>query len=42
MGNKSNREPILSVENLKIEFHDHASPETAVEDFDLELFPGEI
>jgi len=33
---------ILSVSDLHIEFHDHASPEVAVDDFDLELSEGEI
>lgn len=33
---------ILSVSDLRIEFHDHTLPETAVEDFDLELSRGEI
>ena len=35
-------EPILKVTDLHIEFHDHGQAETAVEDFDLTLFPGEI
>ena len=35
-------EIILDVTDLHIEFHDHALPETAVEDFDLMLGKGEI
>jgi ABC-type dipeptide/oligopeptide/nickel transport system ATPase component len=35
-------EVILSVNDLHIEFHDHKLPQTAVEDFDLELSRGEI
>ena len=34
--------PILSVEDLQIEFRDHSLPETAVHDFDLTLHAGEI
>lgn len=34
--------PILSVEDLQIEFRDHSLPETAVHDFDLILHAGEI
>ncbi len=33
---------ILDVSDLHIEFHDHESPETVVEDFDLMLEEGEI
>ena len=35
-------EIILDVTDLHIEFHDHKQPQTAVEDFDLELSKGEI
>jgi ABC-type dipeptide/oligopeptide/nickel transport system ATPase component len=35
-------EIILDVTDLHIEFHDHESPEVAVEDFDLMLGKGEI
>ena len=35
-------EPILKVTDLHIEFHDHGQSETAVEDFDLTLYAGEI
>ncbi len=35
-------QPILKVNNLNIEFHDHLIPETVVYDFDLTLYPGEI
>lgn len=34
--------PILIVNNLNIEFHDHLIPETVVHQFDLTLRPGEI
>ena len=33
---------ILQVQDLNIEFHDHLIPETVVYDFDLELKEGEI
>ena len=35
-------EPVLSVEDLMIEFNDHSLPETAVFDFDLTVRQGEI
>ena len=34
--------PLLKVTDLHIEFHDHGQAGTAVEDFDLTLYPGEI
>ncbi|MCR5675824.1 MAG: ABC transporter ATP-binding protein [Lachnospiraceae bacterium] len=34
--------PILTVEDLQIDFHDHQIPETAVYDFDLSIRAGEI
>ena len=37
-----NKLPLLKVEDLQIEFHDHSLPETAVYDFDLTLMKGEI
>lgn len=36
------RELLLQVKDLNIEFHDHLTPETVVYDFDLELREGEI
>lgn len=36
------KELLLQVKNLNIEFHDHLIPETVVYDFDLELREGEI
>ena len=36
------KQPLLEVKNLHIEFFDHARPETAVEDFHLLLYPGEV
>lgn len=36
------KQPILKVTDLNIEFHDHIIPETVVYDFDLTLYPGEI
>ena len=36
------KHPLLEVKNLHIEFFDHARPETAVEDFHLLLYPGEV
>ncbi|MBR0163743.1 MAG: ABC transporter ATP-binding protein [Lachnospiraceae bacterium] len=36
------KKPLLQVTDLHIEFHDHGQPETAVEDFDLTLYEGEI
>lgn len=36
------KEILLQVEDLNIEFHDHLVPETVVYDFDLELAEGEI
>jgi ABC-type dipeptide/oligopeptide/nickel transport system ATPase component len=37
-----NPAPILSINDLNIEFHDHLIPETVVYDFNLTLYPGEI
>ena len=36
------KELLLQVKDLNIEFHDHLIPETVVYDFDLELREGEI
>jgi ABC-type glutathione transport system ATPase component len=36
------QQPILTVKDLHIEFHDHLIPETVVSGFNLELCPGEI
>lgn len=36
------KQPVLEVKNLHIEFFDHEKPETAVEDFNLCLYPGEV
>ncbi|MCR5094218.1 MAG: ABC transporter ATP-binding protein [Lachnospiraceae bacterium] len=37
-----NDNALLTVQDLQIDFHDHQTPETAVYDFDLTVFPGEI
>ena len=37
-----NKTPLLKVNGLNIEFHDHLIPETVVHDFNLALYPGEI
>lgn len=34
--------PILTINGLNIEFHDHLIPEKVVYDFNLKLYPGEI
>lgn len=39
---KTERDIILTVRDLSIEFHDHDRPETVVEGFNLELHRGEI
>ncbi|MGN1147339.1 MAG: ABC transporter ATP-binding protein [Lachnospiraceae bacterium] len=36
------KQAVLQVTDLNIEFHDHLTPETVVYDFDLTMMPGEI
>ena len=42
MNDRNHEEPILLVQDLNIEFHDHIIPETVVYDFDITIYPGEI
>lgn len=42
MNERTNKDLLLKVTDLNIEFQDHSKPETVVFDFDLELRAGEI